>query len=424
MMGQPANIRRFGFAGQRERLLTDGVLANGLNSLERRVTAVLAGVYGVRMLGLFLLLPVLALYAADLPGSTPLLIGLAVGAYGITQAALQVPFGILSDRIGRKPVIIIGLLIFIAGSVIAARSDSMAVLIVGRALQGAGAISAAVIALLADHTRAEFRTRSMAIVGVAIGGSFMLSLMLGPILANLWGVAGLFWLAAILGVLAMLLVGFGVPAAPLQLAGSGNLADGFADRRLRLLYGGIFVLHMTLTGLFVALPLMLREELGFAADQHWKLYLTSMLLSLLGTIPMILFAERHRQSGGAGVLTAAVLLVAGGQLVLYTGLGGLAGIGVGLILFFAGFNFLEARMPALLSILAAAENRGASLGIYATSQFLGAFAGGVLAGVVLGRGETGMVYATGAGMLAAWWLLGKIMNIRLFEPDSGVLKSG
>ncbi len=138
---------------------------------------------------------------------------------------------------------------------------------------------------------------------------------------------------------------------------------------------------------------------------------------------MILFAERRQQTGGAGVLTAAVLLVAGGQLVLYTGLGGLAGIGVGLILFFAGFNFLEARMPALLSILAAAENRGASLGIYATSQFLGAFAGGVLAGVVLGRGGTGMVYATGAGMLAAWWLLGKIMNIRLFEPNSGVLKS-
>ncbi len=398
--------------------------ANGLNSLERRVTAVLAGVYGVRMLGLFLLLPVLALYAADLPGATPLLIGLAVGAYGITQATLQVPFGVLSDRIGRKPVIIFGLLIFIAGSVIAARSDSMVVLIMGRALQGAGAISAAVIALLADHTRAESRTRSMAIVGVAIGGSFMLSLMLGPILANLWGVAGLFWLAAILGVVAMALVGFGVPTAPLQLAGSGNLADGFSDPRLRLLYSGIFVLHMALTGLFVALPLMLREELGFAADQHWKLYLTSMLLSLLGTIPMILFAERRRQTGGAGVLTAAVLLVAGGQLLLYTGLGGLAGIGVGLILFFAGFNFLEARMPALLSILAAAENRGASLGIYATSQFLGAFAGGVLAGVVLGRGGTGMVYATGAGMLAAWWLLGKIMNIRLFEPNSGVLKRG
>ncbi|MEE8108138.1 MAG: MFS transporter [Gammaproteobacteria bacterium] len=403
--------------------MTDSAQANGLNSLERRVTAVLAGVYGVRMLGLFLLLPVLALYAADLPGATPLLIGLAVGVYGITQATLQVPFGILSDRIGRKPVILFGLLIFIAGSVIAARSDSMAVLIAGRAIQGAGAISAAITALLADHTRAEFRTRAMAIVGVTIGVSFMVSLMLGPVLANIWGVAGLFWLAAILGVAAMLLVGFGVTAAPRQLAGSGNLAAGLADRRLRLLYGGVFVLHLALTGLFVALPLMLREELGFAADQHWKLYLTSMLLSLLGTVPMIMLSERQRQSAGAGVLTAAVLLVAGGQLVLYTGLGGLTGIGIGLILFFAGFNFLEARMPALLSILAAAESRGASLGIYATSQFLGAFAGGVLAGIVMSDGGTGMVYATGAGMLAAWWLLGKIMNIRLFEPNSGVLKS-
>ena len=404
--------------------MTDKAQDYGLNSLERRVTAVLAGVYGVRMLGLFLLLPVLALYAADLPGATPLLIGLAVGAYGITQAALQVPFGILSDRIGRKPVIIFGLLIFIAGSVIAARSDSMIVLIAGRALQGAGAISAAVTAWLADHTRIEFRTRSMAVVGVTIGGSFMLSLMLGPVLANLWGVAGLFWLAAILGVVAMLLVGFGVPAAPVQLAGSGNLAGGLADRRLRLLYGGVFVLHLALTGLFVALPLMLRDELGFAVDQHWKLYLASLLLSLLGTIPMIVFTERRRQTGGAGVLTAAVLLVAGGLLVLYAGLGGLVGIGVGLMLFFAGFNFLEARMPALLSILAAAENRGAALGIYATSQFLGAFAGGVLAGVVMGSGGTGRVYAVGAGMLAAWWLLGKILNIRLFEPNSGVLKSG
>jgi len=404
--------------------LTDKAQDYGLNSLERRVTAVLAGVYGVRMLGLFLLLPVLALYAADLPGATPLLIGLAVGAYGITQATLQVPFGMLSDRIGRKPVIIFGLLIFIAGSVIAARADSMMVLIAGRALQGAGAISAAVTAWLADHTRVEFRTRSMAIVGVTIGGSFMLSLMLGPVLANLWGVAGLFWLAAILGAVAMLLVGFGVPAVPRQLAESGNLADGLADRRLRLLYGGVFVLHLALTGLFVALPLMLRDEFGFAVDQHWKLYLTSLLLSLLGTVPMILLAERHRRTGGAGVLTAAVLLVAGGQLVLYTGLGGLTGIGVGLILFFAGFNFLEARMPALLSILAAAENRGAALGIYATSQFLGAFAGGVLAGVVMSSGGTGMVYAVGAGLLAAWGLLGKILNIRLFEANSGVLKSG
>lgn len=404
--------------------MTDNAQDYGLNSLERRVTAVLAGVYGVRMLGLFLLLPVLALYAADLPGATPLLIGLAVGAYGITQATLQVPFGILSDRIGRKPVIIFGLLIFIAGSVIAARSDSMIVLIAGRALQGAGAISAAVTAWLADHTRIEFRTRSMAIVGVTIGGSFMLSLMLGPVLANLWGVAGLFWLAAILGVVAMLLVGFGVPAAPVQLAGSGNLAGGLADRRLRLLYGGVFVLHLALTGLFVALPLMLREELGFAVDQHWKLYLASLLLSLLGTIPMIVFTERRRQTGGAGVLAAAVLLVAGGLLVLYAGLGGLVGIGVGLMLFFAGFNFLEARMPALLSILAAADNRGAALGIYATSQFLGAFAGGVLAGVVMSSGGTGRVYAVGAGMLVAWWLLGKILNIRLFEPNSGVLKSG
>ena len=404
--------------------MTDKAQDYGLNSLERRVTAVLAGVYGVRMLGLFLLLPVLALYAADLPGATPLLIGLAVGSYGITQATLQVPFGMLSDRIGRKPVIIFGLLIFIAGSVIAARADSMMVLIAGRALQGAGAISAAVTAWLADHTRVEFRTRSMAVVGVTIGGSFMLSLMLGPVLANLWGVAGLFWLAAILGVVAMLLVGFGVPAAPVQLAGSGNLAGGLADRRLRLLYGGIFVLHLALTGLFVALPLMLRDELGFAVDQHWKLYLVSLLLSLLGTIPMIVFTERRRQTGGAGALTAAVLLVVGGQLVLYTGLGGLTGIGVGLILFFAGFNFLEARMPALLSILAAAENRGAALGIYATSQFLGAFAGGVLAGVVMSSGGTGMVYAVGAGMLAAWGLLGKILNIRLFEANYGVLKSG
>jgi len=404
--------------------LPDSTPANGLNSLERRVTAVLAGVYGVRMLGLFLLLPVLALYARDLPGATPLLIGIAVGAYGITQATLQIPFGILSDHIGRKPVILFGLLIFIAGSVLAARSDSMLVLIAGRALQGAGAISAAVTALLADHTRAEFRTRSMAVVGITIGGSFMLSLMLGPVLANLWGVAGLFWLAAIMGVVAMLLVGFGVPVVPRQLTGPVNLASGLGDRRLRLLYGGVFVIHMALTGLFVALPLMLTEQLGFAADQHWKLYLSSMLLSLLGTIPMIVYAERQRKTGGAGALALAVLLVAGGQLVLYAGTGGLTGITIGLILFFAGFNFLEARMPALLSILAAAENRGASMGIYATSQFLGAFAGGVLAGAVMGSGGSAMVYLFGAGALGVWWLLGKIMNIQLFEANFGVRKSG
>jgi MFS family permease len=406
--------------------LTGSAQGNGLNSLERRVTAVLAGVYGVRMLGLFLLLPVLALYVADMPGATPILIGVAVGAYGITQAVLQIPFGALSDRIGRKPVIIAGLIIFVVGSVVAAKSQSIGLLIAGRALQGGGAISAAVTALLADHTRAEFRTRSMAVVGVTIGSSFMLSLMLGPALANLWGVSGLFWLAAILGVLAMLLVGFGVPPVASQIGAPVNFSGGLADPRLRLLYGGVFVLHLTLTGLFVALPLMLRQELGFAASEHWKLYLVTMLLSLLGTIPMIIFAERRRHigdgGGGAGPLTAAVFLAAAGQLLLASGWGGLTGVGCGLILFFAGFNFLEARMPALLSVLADPDNRGAAMGIYATSQFLGAFAGGVLAGVVLTGGGAGLVYVTGAALLAAWFMLGKIANIQLIDSYSGVRK--
>lgn len=402
--------------------MSDPIAPVSLNPIERRVTAVLAGVYGVRMLGLFLLLPVIALYAADMPGATPVLIGIVVGAYGLSQALLQVPFGMLSDRIGRKPVIVAGLLVFILGSVVAARADTIALLILGRTLQGAGAISAAITALLADHTRTEVRTRSMAFVGITIGGSFMVSLMLGPVLAGWFGVPGLFWLAAAMGIAAIALIAWAIPPVAQREAKAGGIRGGLAGTALRHLYLGIFVLHLGLTGLFVILPLMLAQNAAFEAGGPWKLYLVSMLVSLVGTVPLILLAERRPGAGASAALALAVVSCAAGLLLLATGFSDLTAVGIALSLFFAGFNFLEARMPAMLSILATADSRGAALGIYATCQFLGAFAGGALGGWLLSRQKPAAVYVLAAALLLGWWVLGRIGHFRLEKPHSGMRK--
>lgn len=402
--------------------MSDDRAPTSLNSIERRVTAVLAGVYGVRMLGLFLLLPVIAIYASQLPDATPLLIGMAVGAYGLSQALLQVPFGMLSDRIGRKPVIVAGLLVFIVGSVVAARAETISLLILGRTLQGAGAISAAITALLADHTRAELRTRSMAFVGITIGASFMISLMLGPVLADWFGVPGLFWLAAAMGIAAIALIALAIPPTARREARASGLRAGLAGAALQHLYLGIFVLHLALTALFVVLPLMLDRQLDVEPGAHWKLYLISMLVSLLGTVPLILLAERGRQTGARIGLAMAVALCAVGLLVLSRVDVDLLPVGVGLSLFFAGFNFLEARMPAMLSVLADPDSRGAALGIYATCQFLGAFAGGALGGLLLSGQKPGAVYVASAALLLGWWGLGLIGRFRLEKAHSGMRK--
>src|SRR5262245_13220229 len=264
------------------------MISAALNGAERRTVAALAAIYATRMLGLFLLLPVLALYAQSLPGATPALIGLAMGAYGLTQAVLQVPFGMWSDRYRRKPVITVGLLIFAAGSVVGLYAHTMLELILARSLQGAGAVSAAVTALMADHTRAEVRTRAMAFIGVAIGGSFIISLVAGPLLQAAIGVTGIFGLIAGLCVVGLLLLHTAVPPdlpnSPSQAMGLQKFMQALRHRRARVLYFGVFVLHFVLTAVFLVVPLTLVEALHWPEQAHWKIYLGVFVASLFGTV--------------------------------------------------------------------------------------------------------------------------------------------
>ncbi len=368
--------------------------------LERRAVGIIALIGMLRMFGLFALLPVLSLYAAGLDGATPILIGLAVGAYGLTQAALQIPLGALSDRAGRLPVIVGGLAVFAAGSVLAAGSDTIWGVIAGRLLQGAGAISATLTALIADATRTEVRTRSMAIYGVGVGASFLLALVIGPLFSARFGVPSLFWLAA----------GFALAAAVLMMmlpggierSGTGSawtLAAAFRADLLRLdLYA--FLLHAILTASFVALPFLLANELELAVTGHWKMYVGALVVSLLGAVPLIVSDERQGKTATVGI---AVTLMLTGQLLLAFGSFGIAPVFIALVLFFAGFTFLEAGLPARLSILADGAARGASLGVFSSAQFLGAFAGGLIGGRYLAAGRPADVFFVCA-LLAAIWL--------------------
>jgi predicted MFS family arabinose efflux permease len=367
---------------------------------ERRAVGVIALIAMLRMFGLFALLPVLSLYAARLDGATPLLIGLAVGAYGLTQAGLQIPLGALSDRIGRAPVIVGGLAVFAAGSAVAALGDSIWTVIAGRLLQGAGAISATLTALIADATRERVRTRSMAVMGIGIGLSFMIALIAGPALAGYFGVPALFWLAAALAIFAALMLlllpgGIERPEAPQ----SWNLRPALRADLLRL-DGYVFLLHAILTASFVALPFLLTQRLELPVTAHWQIYVGALIVSLLGTVPLVLRDERQGKVVTIGI---AVLLVMLGELLLAFGAFGVLPAFVALAIFFAGFNFLEAGLPARLSMLASGDARGASLGVFASAQFFGAFVGGLIGGRFLAAGQPADVFFVCA-LLAAIWL--------------------
>lgn len=377
-----------------------------LNALEWRTALSLASVVGLRMFGLFLLLPVFALAARDLPGATPLLIGLALGVYGIGQALCQVPLGWLSDRIGRKPAITLGLLAFALGSVVAAQADSIHGIVLGRALQGAGAVAGAGLALAADLTRPDQRGKVMGLIGVSIGGAFLLALVLGPPLFALGGLAGLFGLMTGLALGSLFLLWTVVPPAPrLQSAPGprGALRLVLADPALRAMQVAVLVLHAALTASFVGLPLLLLDDLGMAVGEHWKLYLPVLLASALAMGALL-------SRGGARAplrLILAVVPVLGAALALFA----LAGrdpwlLGAVAFVFFTAFNLLEASLPTLTSRLAPAELRGTALGAYSTAQFLGAFAGGVLGGWASGEfGRDGMFVLMALLVLASWpWL--------------------
>ena len=369
-------------------------------SSEKRVVGVAALIAMLRMLGLFALLPVLAPYAAELSGNTPLLIGLAVGAYGLTQAILQIPLGMLSDRVGRKPVIIAGLLVFAAGSAVAAMSETIHMVIAGRLLQGAGAVSATLAAMIADGTREQVRTRSMAVFGVGIGLSFVIAFIVGPAVAAYAGVPTLFWMAAVLAMVGVALLRL-VPDDIKQPAAKHewNLRSALRPDLLRLDFY-VFLLHAILTASFVALPFLLTKTLALPITSHWKIYIGALLLSLLGTVPLILRDERQGKESTVGL--ALILILLGLVLLSFVAFS-VFPVFVALTLFFAGFNFLEAGLPARLSILADGGERGAMLGVFSSSQFLGAFVGGLIGGRFLSSGHPTDVFFVCA-LLAGIWL--------------------
>lgn len=377
-----------------------------MNSQELRASLGLALVFVLRMLGLFMVLPVFALYARGLMGVTPPRLGLALGIYGLTQASLQAPFGLLSDRIGRKPVIALGAVIFAIGSYIAGTAQDIDWVIFGRALQGAGAIGAVVNALVADFTRESQRTKAMALVGVSIGASFLLALILGPVLSAHIGVPGIFYTSAALGLLSLAVLYGYVPQAPdLPHAEKPNVMSSLkavlGNVALLRLDAGIFIQHALLTALFVAVPIALRDSAGLDSQEHWKVYLPVMLISLLGTIPLYQLGERKGHARLAMSVSVALLGVA--QFGLLWRHDSLPFISFMLVLFFAGFNLLEASLPSLVSKTAPAAHRGTALGVYSSLQFLGIFTGGVLGGWLLGHGGPSYVFTLG-GIAAVVWI--------------------
>jgi MFS family permease len=375
---------------------------------ERRSVGVIALIAMIRMFGLFALLPVLSLYAAELRDATPLLIGLAVGAYGLTQAGLQVPLGALSDRVGRLPVIVGGLLIFASGSLLAGASDSIYGVIAGRLLQGAGAISATLTALISDATREEVRTRSMAVFGVGIGLSFMIAMVIGPLIAGHFGVRSLFWAAAVLAIVAALMLRL-LPEIPRPVRrASWSIVPAFRADLLRIDFY-VFLLHAIMTATFVALPFLLTDRLGMALTDHWKMYVGALVVSLAIAVPMIM--NDHHQGRGRLIGLAVTLIVAAQLAMTFFGFSSLP-VFLALVLYFAGFNFLEAGLPARLSVLADGEVRGASLGVFSSAQFLGAFIGGLVGGRFLGQGRPTDVFFVCALMGGIWLALHGFGNSR------------
>lgn len=386
---------------------------NTMTPLERRATWGLGGVFSLRMLGMFMVLPVLTTYGMALNGASEALIGIAIGIYGLAQALFQIPFGLVSDRIGRKPLIVGGLLIFALGSVIAAVSDSIWGIILGRALQGSGAIAAAVMALLSDLTREQNRTKAMAFIGVSFGITFALAMVIGPIVTHAFGLHALFWMIAVLALAGIAITLFVVPEADDHVLNRessivrGSFSKVLSNPRLLKLNFGIMCLHILLMSSFVALPLAM-EKAGLAASEHWKVYLVTMLVSFAAVVPFIIYAEKYRRMKRVFMGCVAVLFCA--EILLWFSGMQLWGIIAGVQLFFMAFNVMEAILPSLISKESPAGYKGTAMGIYSTSQFIGVAIGGSLGGWLYGLQGAGLVFIAGAIIAAIWFIVSSSMK--------------
>ncbi len=379
-----------------------------LTSLEKRSIAGLSSIFALRMLGLFMILPVFSLAAHQYNGATPILIGLAIGAYGLTQALLQIPFGMLSDRIGRKRVITIGLLLFAAGSVVAALADSIYMVIAGRLLQGSGAIAAAIMALTADLTRDEHRTKAMASIGISIGLSFSIALAAGAALESWIGLSGIFWSTALLSLVGIAVLHLWVPT-PTRCINHRDIEpvpkqflNVFRNADIMRMVVSIMILHCLLTISFFALPIALFEQAGLATDQHALAYLPILILAFISMVPFIIVAEKRRKM--KPIFIGAIITLAIAQLGWSFLTSSITGMLFCLWLFFTAFNILEASLPSLMSKLSPLANKGTAMGVYSSAQFIGAFIGGVAGGLIFTKFGLSGVFLAGAILTAIWCL--------------------
>ncbi|WP_201502766.1 MFS transporter [Psychrobacter cibarius] len=377
-----------------------------MNSVEKRAILGVGGIFALRMIGLFMIVPVFSVYGDNYTHATPFLIGLAVGIYGLGQAIFQIPLSLAADKFPRKPIIFLGLILFALGGIIAANATDIYEVIIGRALAGSGAVSAVLMALLADVTREEMRTKAMATMGLTIATSIMLAFAFGPLLVGSLGISGLFWLTAGFAVLAMLLLLF-VPT-PLRVLKHNldnksigqQLATVLKIGDLNRLHIGIFALHLTMTAIFVILPHQLNEVLGLSVRQQGLVYLPLLFIGFAVAIPFIIIAEKKRKMrqvflGAIALMTAALAILAIGSQV---------GVGIilGLLLYFMGFNLLEATIPSWISKRAPVANKATAMGLNSSSQFFGAFVGGAMGGLLLSQPN-----------LLAWGILAVIMGVAL-----------
>ena len=382
-----------------------------MSSAERFFALKISLVMAIRMLGLFMLFPVMSVYAGDYESSTPFLVGMAIGIYGLTQAIFQIPFGYLSDRFGRKSILLVGLLVFLLGSIMAANTSNIIIVVIGRAFQGGGAISAVLMAFLADSVSEENRAKANAFVGFQIGVAFMLSLLIGPIISSRVGLSGLFWVIAILSLIAMLIV--------LSLKQTKSITyyklsiEAFKEtftKELLTLDFSIFSLHLILAAGFIVMPLLIMENQIVSMLDNWQLYLPAVLLSFLGMIPLIIISEKFKKT--KYILLISILLLISSQIIFFSLNLNFKVFLVTLTIFFIAFNTVEALLPSLLSRTASSSKRGLAMGIFSTSQFLGTFIGGAIGGFIYDIYDLNSVFLFTIFVAIIWWLLILFMPLK------------